>query len=267
MVGLCIKRLFLYCVLFLSCSFTSCKAANKKSIRGSLSSLDSSLQPRITAYRERMRDLVKQYPNLILCAETDKLVVALTFDDGPDTIITSQILDILEENKVKATFFVLGERVVQPQHQRILERCIQNNHEVLSHGWNHPRYSTKTEVEIEHDIVTGEAALQEKIGKHSPYMRPPYGDVDDRVINVLRKHELQAILWSIDSLDSNASSSAEIISDNVINNVMPGDIVIIHSRETKEPTVAALPIIIKNLCEQGYRFVTVSELLRIDGTV
>lgn len=248
-------------------------------IQGDMSSLRSDsfdIKKHVANYRERTALLAIANPDLIvLRGNTNEKVVALTFDDGPDIEITTQILNILATYGAKATFFVIGNRVIDPKYTDVVMRTKDEGHAILSHGLSHPRYSQKKsdgarhympEDEILADIAHGETLLTSVIGEHAQLMRPPYGDVNEVVIRVLRSVGIKAILGSIDSLDWAETSTADIIVNNVIDNMHPGAIVFMHSAPNKEYTVEALPVILRTLILEGYRFVTIPELLALENS-
>lgn len=198
--------------------------------------------------------------DLYINGNTEDKVVALTFDDGPDLRITPKILDVLKDNNVKGSFFFIGDRV--KKYPSVVKRTDEEGNLVLSHSFSHPDLSKKIDTEIEKETAYAEASIYDVIKKRPAIIRPPYGAVDERVLKQLKKTDLKSVLWSIDTLDWSQREKGNIVS-NVVDNIRPGDIILMHSNEDKIITSEALPDIISKLKEKGYRFVDLSELLGI----
>ncbi|MFS9156510.1 peptidoglycan-N-acetylglucosamine deacetylase PgdA [Streptococcus infantis] len=186
-------------------------------------------------------------------AEKNKKVVALTFDDGPDGNTTPQALDTLAKYKIKATFFVQGKNIAG--NEAILKRMQDEGHEVGNHSWNHPVLTQLSLEDAKKQITDTEAAITNVLGKSSKLMRPPYGAISDDIRNSL---DLSFILWDVDSLDWKSKNEAAIFTE-IQHQASDGSIILLH--DIHQPSVNSLPKVIEYLQEQGYSFVTVSELL------
>ena len=186
-------------------------------------------------------------------AEKNKKVVALTFDDGPDGNTTPQALDILAKYKIKATFFVQGKNIAG--NEAILKRMQADGHEIGNHSWNHPVLTQLSLEDAKKQITDTEAAITNVLGKSSKLMRPPYGAISDDIRNSL---DLSFILWDVDSLDWKSKNEASIFTE-IQHQTSDGAIILLH--DIHQPSVNSLPKVIEYLQEQGYSFVTVSELL------
>ena len=186
-------------------------------------------------------------------AEKNKKVVALTFDDGPDGNTTPQALDTLAKYKIKATFFVQGKNIAG--NEAILKRMQAEGHEVGNHSWNHPVLTQLSLEDAKKQITDTEAAITNVLGKSSKLMRPPYGAISDDIRNSL---DLSFILWDVDSLDWKSKNEASIFTE-IQHQASDGSIILLH--DIHQPSVNSLPKVIEYLQEQGYSFVTVSELL------
>jgi len=186
-------------------------------------------------------------------AEKNKKVVALTFDDGPDGNTTPQALDILAKYKIKATFFVQGKNIAG--NEAILKRMQAEGHEVGNHSWNHPVLTKLSLEDAKKQITDTEDAIKNVLGKSSKLMRPPYGAISDDIRNSL---DLSFILWDVDSLDWKSKNEAAIFTE-IQHQTSDGSIILLH--DIHQPSVNSLPKVIEYLQEQGYSFVTVSELL------
>ena len=186
-------------------------------------------------------------------AEKNKKVVALTFDDGPDGNTTPQALDILAKYKIKATFFVQGKNIAG--NEAILKRMQSEGHEVGNHSWNHPILTKLSLEDAKKQITDTEDAIKSVLGKSTKLMRPPYGAISDDIRNSL---DLRFIMWDVDSLDWKSKNEAAILTE-IQHQTSDGAIILMH--DIHQPSVNSLPKVIEYLQEQGYSFVTVSELL------
>ncbi|TQR20389.1 polysaccharide deacetylase family protein [Psychrobacillus vulpis] len=196
--------------------------------------------------------------------KTEEKVIALTFDDGPHSTYTPQILDLLSEYDAKATFFVIGERAEKLPD--LILQIGQEGHEIANHTYSHPYKITPEKLteelkktnEIIHDIT----------GTYPLFYRPVGGTYNDRIINTAVQNGYKVIMWSWhqDTEDWKTPGVNKIVS-RVISGAKPGDIVLFHDAGgDRSQTVKALEEILPELKEQGYKFVTVSELLEINST-
>ncbi|OAD66931.1 carbohydrate esterase family 4 protein, partial [Phycomyces blakesleeanus NRRL 1555(-)] len=123
---------------------------------------------------------------------------ALTFDDGPSNY-TSELLDILDEYRIKATFCVLGSNV--KRYPQVLQRIFQSGHQIASHTYSHPHLMSLTNEEIIYEIKATEEAIRDAIGIKPKYIRPPFGEADDRVKGLLRTMGYRVLMWNVDPTD------------------------------------------------------------------
>jgi delta-lactam-biosynthetic de-N-acetylase len=187
--------------------------------------------------------------------------IALTFDDGPHPEYTPQILDILEEYGVKATFFVVGENA--SQHPDLVRRAIEAGHEIGNHTWSHKGMKSLSEKQISDEITKTHDFLKSTFDYSPVLFRPPGGGEYGNALKKTEEMGYKYVLWSwhTDPKDWK-SPSAESITKAVLGTVEGGDIVLLHDYVSGvSSTPAALRQIIPSLLEQGYSFVTVSELL------
>ncbi len=190
---------------------------------------------------------------------TEEHKIALTFDDGPHSEKTPKILDVLQENNVKATFFIVGENV--NGNEEIIERIIKEGHEIGNHTFGH-KYLFK----VDRYVMEREIDLcDDEIFNYSEYnatlFRPPGGIYNDVLTAVCNERGYDMVLWSIDTRDW-AGTSAEDIENEIMANVEDGAIILMHDYVCAESyTDVALMNVIPKLKELGYSFVTVSELI------
>lgn len=200
----------------------------------------------------------KLYP--IYEVDTKKKVVALTFDISWGDKTPGPVLDILKKNKIKATFFLSGPWV--KQHPEIAKRIARDGHEIASHGQLHQNYSGFSKEKIKSEIALAEKSIKQVTGKTPRLIRTPNGDYSNHVIEAIRESGYQAIQWGTDSLDWMNPGVDKII-NRVTTKVHPGDIILMHASDSCKQTHIALPVILKQLKKENYKFVFVSEILKM----
>ncbi len=185
--------------------------------------------------------------------------IALTFDDGPHPRYTAEILDILKEYNVKATFFCVGSNA--ESYPELIRREIAEGHEVANHTYNHYHVCKLSGSELESDIFACNDTLQRITGRRVRLFRPPEGVCSEDVKSICDKSDMTIVLWSVDTRDW-AHTPLEEMLCNVKSNVRNGSIILMHDFIGKNsPTPAALRQIIPMLRELGYEMVTVSQLV------
>ena len=189
--------------------------------------------------------------------------IALTFDDGPDAQATPRLLDVLKEHHAKATFFVMGTRIAD--NAPILRRMLAEGHTIGNHALSHGRLTTMAADSARSEIEGANKLLQQATGKAPAVFRPPYGVVDEKVVNILRANNLANVLWSIYPDDSSFMATATSISERIIGQARDGDIVFLH--DTAMRSVDATALVIQNLTQKGFVFVTTEELLARQGKI
>lgn len=187
-------------------------------------------------------------------------VVALTFDDGPHPSNTEKLLDVLKDNDVVATFFMVGENAAE--YPDIVKRAYEEGNEIGTHSWNHAsNYLKWSHDEVMDQITRANDAIQEATGLRSIIDRPPEGAMNQDVADGIGRAQ---ILWDVDPNDwKPANRDPDIVYDNVINGGELRDGSIILSHDIRETTVDAYDRIIKELKNQGYKLVTVTQLMQI----
>lgn len=195
-----------------------------------------------------------------------KKVVALTFDDGPWDTTTDQILDILKENGAKATFYTIGQQV--PAHADQIKRMAAEGHEIATHTWDHAEGSGKgvsldlmSTAERQEEVQKGLDIIKEISGKDaSVYFRAPGGNFNQSTATDLKSLINGEIGWNIDTEDWRRPG-ASVIAER-IKSVQPGGVVLMHDGGgDRSQTVQGLREAISYLKDQGYEFVTISELI------
>ena len=194
-------------------------------------------------------------------------VVALTFDDGPDPIYTPRILDILKKNNVKATFFIVGRHA--EKYPDIVKQIAADGHDIGSHSYSHPiNLVVLSRDKMAQEITKTEEAIYKACGVRPYLFRPPRGLYNRALTDQLKARKYTLVLWSLSSRDWQEPSFKEI-TWRVTTGIKNGDILLFHDSGSlivseggsRESTIAALPFVIKELRDKGYRFVTVSDLI------
>ena len=179
--------------------------------------------------------------------------VALTFDDAPNGY-TGEILQILKEKKVKATFFLIGSQV--KKYPEVAREIVRQGHEVGNHSYSHRIDESFTLEEILEDFARAEKIIRETTGCLPIYFRPPRGFTNGKIREACGIMGYSIIMWWVDSRDWELEDEA--ILEGLRSHIRPGGIVLFHSLPR---TVRILPQVIDELKEQGFRPVTVSDLL------
>lgn len=186
--------------------------------------------------------------------DPNKKYIALTFDDGPSAAYTPQLLQTLESNDVKATFFTVGENV--SGNEAILQKILADGNEIGNHSWDHPDLASLATEAVEKEIRDTSKAIYLATGKLPHLVRPPYGSANAETAEAIG---LPIINWNLDSTDWELQGNPSAIQQKVLGNAYNGAIILIH--DIHESSVQAVPGIIESLKAEGYEFVTVSQLL------
>ena len=208
----------------------------------------------------QLTDSLYAQENITMEVPTSEKYIALTFDDGPD-VLTEEILDVLHQNSVKATFFVVGENCTF--RSKTLKRIHDEGHELGNHTYTHMTFRGKSERQIAEEILHTNKVIQEITGAVPHLFRPPGGTLNIKIIQAAQTYNLRIVLWSPDEDSKDwRSPGVERIIKNVVPHAKEGKIILLHDGGgTRRQTLQALPRIISELRKNGYKFVTVTELL------
>jgi len=186
--------------------------------------------------------------------KTDRQEVFLTFDDGPIPALTPWLLDELAKHNAKATFFLVGENA--EKHPELIKRILADGHRIGNHTFNHLN-GFKTPVL---QYVTNAEKCQKTLlpylkENESLLFRPPYGRLTPGQMIKLKKRGYKIILWDVLSKDYDSKTSAEQCTRNVLDNVVPGSIIVMHDNlKATQNLQAALPAILSGLKAKGFGF-------------
>src|SRR5215813_968752 len=189
----------------------------------------------------------------------DGSYIAMTFDDGPSATLTPKLLDLLAAHHIKATFFVIGENVAE--HPEIVARAAREGHEIGNHSWSHPNLGKMSDEGVRRQLQQTDDAIKSATGERPTLMRPPYGSITDH--EKRWSHDqfgYDIILWDVDPYDWKRPGPA-VVRARILKETRPGSIVLSH--DIHPGTIEAMPSTFDALEAKGFKFVTVSELLRM----
>lgn len=257
-------------ILMLGCSSTGGKYENGRNT----AYLDGDGKKRgLFGGRKRNKSAPLQNPNINIRVDpslarsltysrirTEGPFIAMTFDDGPHPVHTPRLLDILKRRNIKATFFVVGTNA--RRYPQLIRRMIAEGHEIGNHTVNHKYLSRISVEEARAEVLGCEKAIVAACGVKPRILRPPGGHINDRVKVWLKKEfGYSTIMWAVDPEDWKRPGS-DVVAHRIISETDPGEIVLAH--DIHGPTIAAMPRALDGLLSNGYRFLTVSQLIAIE---
>lgn len=192
----------------------------------------------------------------IYYVQSEEKRVALSFDAAWGNEDTEQLISILEDAGIRATFFLVGDWA--EKYPESLQALYDAGEEIGSHSNTHPDMTQCTQEVMQQELELANQRIAAVTGETPVLFRCPYGAYDNTVVTTARAAGMEVIQWNVDSLDWKGISASEI-SANVLNKVVPGSIVLFHNAADHTPE--ALPGIIQSLQQQGYTFCTISELI------
>jgi peptidoglycan/xylan/chitin deacetylase (PgdA/CDA1 family) len=192
---------------------------------------------------------------------TEQKVVALTFDDGPNPPYTTQLLQILEEKQVRATFFLIGQQVTA--HPEPAQLILKGGHEIGGHSSDWKSLAFETQESLEGKLRDMDAAFESVGATHVSLFRPPSGFLFPWQRKMVAEHGLTHISANVVAGDWK-DVDTRTICKRVLKKVRPGSIIVLHDGGgDRSATIAAVPQIIEALQKRGYTFLTVGELLKL----
>ncbi len=202
--------------------------------------------------------------------ETGQRVAALTFDDGPHKDLTPRVLAMLAAHRARATFFMIGKNA--EAHRALVADVVAGGHEVANHTWSHGRVVDQDRAALHDEILKGAHALRSITRQHTRWFRPPRGMVNGEVLSGASAARNEVVLWSMTRGGPNVQGREAVLS-HLVTHLHPGAIVDLHDGTGVHPQdanllarrheeLAVLPKFLAHSLTAGYRFVTVSELLR-----
>jgi peptidoglycan-N-acetylglucosamine deacetylase len=209
------------------------------------------------------RKAIEPTGQVIWEVHTSKKVIALTFDDGPSPIYTPQVLELLKQYNAHAIFFQIGYKM--ERYPQIVQQLVRAGHELGNHSMKH-QYENKVGVKnMLTDIIRADNILQKYQPNNLKLFRPPGGFIDTALLQEVKQLGYKVVLWSYHQDTKDWSlPGAQVISDHIIHHARSGDIVLLHDGGgDRSQTIQALKSILSTLKQQGYQFVSVSELLHL----
>ncbi len=210
----------------------------------------------------------------------DQRVVALTFDDGPNPPYTNAILEVLEREHVHATFFVVGRAVAA--YPSVVRREVNDGDAIGNHTWSHAHMILMDAGQVRDSLSRTDAAIYRATGVHTRIMRPPFGARDWLVLDQVRRLGYTPVMWSVPLARDWEGPPPQVIAKRIMPYVRDGSIIVLHdgnrgivcgyarvSPKTcdRHSDIEATRLIVEALKREGYRFVTVPELLALKGTM
>ena len=200
-------------------------------------------------------------------------LAALTFDDGPKPEFAIPLLNLLDQHHVRATFFVVGKEALT--HPDIIYRMHQSGHELGNHSYSHHRMDSLSKDKVYEEIERTNKVLEKISNQKINFFRPPGGRLNKTVRSAVKDHNLEIAFWDINPGDytfftqglsikgDRIKNLARHISEKVLTNIKSGDIILLHNGGPE--TLESLPTIINRLRQKGYKFVTLTELNKINN--
>jgi peptidoglycan-N-acetylglucosamine deacetylase len=189
--------------------------------------------------------------------------IALTFDDGPWPNVTSEVLNTLKKQNVKATFFVVGKQV--QRYPQLVKQVVAEGHAIGNHTWNH-QYHHFDSAAASREIDNTSSLVYKLTGVKISLFRPPAGILSNGLVNYAHREKYAVVMWSVDSRDWSPrhAASQQAWINSMLKDAKPGGIILLHDGGgDRARTVKALPQLITALKKRGYQFVTVPQLLEM----
>lgn len=188
--------------------------------------------------------------------DPEKPMVALTFDDGPYTPVTSKILKVLKKYDARATFFVVGSRV--PTYEDMIKQSYEQGNEIATHTYNHANLTKLTTKQMKEELSKSRKVIKDIIGCGFSNLRPPGGSINDNMRNNIK---VPMIYWSVDTEDWKSRNAKSVLKE--CKAIQDGDIVLMH--DLYPSTAEAVQKLVPRLVKQGYQLVTIDELFHYKG--
>ena len=190
--------------------------------------------------------------------------IALTYDDGPNDPHTLKLLEVLARHEVHATFFMIG-RYVRQRPDIVLD-VARAGHVIGNHTLTHPLLIFESAAQTRTELVQCRAALTDAVGKHSNLFRPPFGGRRPVTLRIARDLGFETVMWNVTGYDWNAPSAAHV-EKKVMGQMRGGDVILLHDGghramgADRGPTVIATDNLIRRYKDQGFQFMTVTEMM------
>ena len=191
----------------------------------------------------------------------DRRCVSLTFDDGPDEVMTPKVLDVLKENGIKATFFIIGSKA--EKHPELISRIVEEGHIVGGHSWAHKCYfPIQSSDEIYQELLKCENTIYDITGKSMQLFRPPFGVTNPLIADAVDEHDYITVGWSIRSLDTDSDKDRNEILERIVNRLHNGAVILLHDR--CDDSDKLLMKLVAMLRKNNYEIIRLDEMFDIE---
>lgn len=181
--------------------------------------------------------------------------ISLTFDDGPNTVTTPRVLDVLEEFEVKASFFLVGSSI-NDESARMIERQVKDGCSVECHSWTHTAFPNLSALEMMDEVNRTNELIERYAGEKPVFFRPPYIALNQLMYDSIKMPFISGVGVDDWKIEKSAAEKAK----GILENACDGQIVLLHDMSGNSTTVEALRIVIPELLKRGAEFFTVREL-------
>lgn len=196
-------------------------------------------------------------------------LLALTYDDGPNESQTPQLLDLLAEHAAKATFFLIGRYAAQ--RPDLVRRIRTEGHAIGNHTYSHPLLTFISTARLRRELDDADQAIADAAGPHDGLFRPPFGGRRPGTFSIVRDRGMTPVMWTITCFDWNARS-ADPIEQRAVSGIRGGDVILLHDGShlrmgaDRTPTLEATARLLRRYKAEGYRFVTIPEMMKAATT-
>ena len=197
----------------------------------------------------------------IYCVERDDKKIAISFDAAWGNDDTEELISILSEYNVPATFFVVGQWV--DKYPESVKQLNDAGHRIENHSNTHPNMPHLSTQQMQEQVNECNKKISAITGRSPILFRAPYGDYSSAMLDTITSLNMYTIQWDVDSLDWKDTATPESIANRVINKTKSGSIILFHNDADYTPK--ALPVILKALLDKGYEFVFIEDLIYKDN--
>lgn len=232
----------------------------------------------VSAYEIVENPSNQMFGKTVVSGPANERVVALTYDDGPNPPYTNRILDVLDSEHVHATFFVVGQAVAA--YPGVLQREVHDGDAVGNHTWSHEHLIVMDPAQVRDSLLRTDAAIYNAASIHTRIMRPPFGARDWIVLDQARRMGYTPVMWSVPLAHDWDNPPPQEIANRIVTYVHDGSIIVLHdgnrgqlcAKQHLSPRICdrssdieATRLIVEKLKREGYRFITVPELIALRG--
>jgi len=196
-------------------------------------------------------------------------LLALTYDDGPNEACTPPLLDLLAQHGARATFFLIGRYVAQ--RPDLVRRIRKEGHAIGNHTYSHPLLTLASSSQLRRELDDADNAIADAAGPHDGLFRPPFGGRRPGTFSIVRSCGMTPVMWNVTCFDWNARS-ADPIEQRAVSGIRGGDVILLHDGShlkmgaNRTPTLEATARLLRRYKAEGFRFVTIPEMMKAAGT-